>query len=378
MLNVQIPPQQALQEMFNYSRKLRHGLRNLLEVGEIPTGATPKETICREDKVTLYRFIPPTETTQTRVPLLIVYALVNRPYMTDLQENRSMVRGLLEAGLDVYLIDWGYVDRADRYIDLDDYINYYLDHCVNVVRRRHRLDKINLLGICQGGTFSLCYAALHPEKIRNLVTMVTPVDFQTPQDMLSNWVRYVDIDAAVDAFGNIPGELLNSTFLMLKPYRLMGQKYLDMVTQLDDPKQIANFLRMEKWIFDSPDQAGEAFRQFAKDFYQQNKLVKGGLAIGGREVNLKAITMPVLNIYATEDHLVPTAASTALKAYVGATDYTEVAFAGGHIGIYVSGRAQKEVPPAIGAWLNARAEPEEASAERRHTTQVRRHTPKPA
>jgi polyhydroxyalkanoate synthase subunit PhaC len=355
VLNLPFSPDKNLQEIISFSQKLTRGVQNLLEAEEITTGVTPKEAVYREDKLTLYRFQPPADKARNPTPLLIVYALVNRPYMADLQEDRSLVRGLLDAGLDVYLIDWGYPDRADRYLDLNDYINGYIDRCVDVIRRRHKTDQINLLGICQGGTFSLCYSALHPEKVRSLVTMVTPVDFQTPDNMLSHWVQQVDVDAAVDAFGNIPGELLNSTFLMLKPYRLTGQKYIDMVEQLQEPKRMLNFLRMEKWIFDSPDQAGEAFREFTKEFYQQNKLMNGGLTIGGYEVDLKRLTMPILNVYAKEDHLVPPRASIALKSLVGTSDYTELAFPGGHIGIYVSSRSQKEVSPAIGAWVNKRS-----------------------
>ncbi|UCE88826.1 MAG: class III poly(R)-hydroxyalkanoic acid synthase subunit PhaC [Pseudomonadota bacterium] len=354
MINVDIRPDQVADELNTLTQKMTHGLQNLLEVGEIPTGVTAKEPVYQEDKLVLYRFQPPADKVQNRVPVLIVYALVNRPYMTDLQENRSTVKGLLDAGLDVYLIDWGYPDRADRYLGLDDYINGYIDRCVDVIRRRHKLDKINILGICQGGTFSLCYSALHQDKVQNLVTMVTPVDFQTSDNMLSHWVRHIDIDLLVDTMGNVPGDLLNWTFLTLKPYRLIGQKYMDMIDILDDEKQVNNFLRMEKWIFDSPDQAGEAYRQFIKDFYQQNKLIKGGLSIGGREVKLGDVSMPVLNIFATEDHLVPPSASTPLKDHIGTKDYTELSFRGGHIGIYVSGRAQKEVPPAIGQWLDER------------------------
>lgn len=351
---IEIRPDEALKELNSFQEKLTKGVQNLMDAGEISTGVTPKEEIYCEDKMVLYRFQAPASVVQNPVPLLIVYALVNRPYMADLQENRSTVRGLLDAGMDVYLIDWGYPDPTDRYLTLDDYLNGYLDRAVDVIRKRHRCDAINVLGICQGGTFSLCYSATHPDKVANLVTMVTPVDFQTPDNMLSNWVRHVDIDMVVDALGNIPGEMLNWTFLNLKPYRLIGQKYLDMVDLLDNPDQVANFLRMEKWIFDSPDQAGEAYRQFLKDFYQQNKLITGGLKIGPHEVDLKKVTMPVLNIFATEDHLVPPDASKALKGRVGTKDYTEISFKGGHIGIYVSGRAQKDVPPAIGRWINDR------------------------
>ncbi|SEQ32481.1 polyhydroxyalkanoate synthase [Ectothiorhodospira magna] len=354
MLPIQIRPDQVMDELTTFQNKLTQGLQNLADAGDIPAGVTPKEAVYREDKLTLYRFQAPASVVQHPVPLLIVYALVNRPYMTDLQEDRSTVKGLLDAGMDVYLIDWGYPDRADRFLTMDDYLNGYLDRCVDEICHRHKLDKINILGICQGGTFSLCYSAMHPEKVQNLITMVTPVNFHTPDNILSHWVKHVDIDTLVDTMGNIPGELLNWTFLNLKPYQLMGQKYLDMVEVLQDKSKLDNFLRMEKWIFDSPDQAGETYRQFIKDFYQQNKLMNGGLRIGEHEIDLANVTMPVLNIFAEQDHLVPPDASKALAGKVGTKDYTELSFPGGHIGIYVSGKAQKTVPPAIGKWVKER------------------------
>ncbi len=350
----QMRPDAILNEVKTFNEKLAQGMTNLMEVGEISTGVTPCEVVYQEDKLKLVRYQGAAEPSN-KVPMLIVYALVNRPYMTDIQEDRSTVKGLLDAGQDVYLIDWGYPDASDRYLTLDDYINGYLDNCVDYIREAHGVDAINLLGICQGGAFSLCYSSLHPEKVKNLVTMVTPVDFQTPDNMLSHWVQNVDIDLLVDTIGNVPGEMLNWTFLNLKPYQLMGQKYLGMVDTMVDAKNLKNFMRMEKWIFDSPDQAGEAFRQFIKDFFQQNKLLKGEVQIGSETVDLKNVTMPVLNVFAEFDHLVPPDASRALKGVVGTEDYTELSFKGGHIGIYVSGKAQKTIPPTIGEWLTARS-----------------------
>ena len=351
---LQITPEKVAREMIEFNQKMGKGMQNLLEADAITTGVTPKEVIYQEDKMTLYRFQGDPAAVHNSTPILIVYALVNRPYMCDLQENRSTVKGLLDAGQDVYLIDWGYPDRSDQYLTLDDYLNGYLDRSVDLIRQAHGVEKINLLGICQGGTFSLCYSSMHPDKVKNLVSMVTPVDFKTPGNMLSRWVQDVDIDQLVDTMGNISGKLMNSTFLSLKPYRLNSQKYLDMVNMLEDAEKAKNFLRMEKWIFDSPDQAGETFRQFMKEFYQQNKLIKGEVEIGDYTINLKNVTMPVLNIFAEHDHLVPPSASMALKAYVGTEDYQELSFPGGHIGLYVSGRAQKSVPPAIGDWLDKR------------------------
>ena len=185
--------------------------------------------------------------------------------------------------------------------------------------------------------------------------MVTPVDFHTADNMLSHWTRGMDVDAFVDGLGNVPADLMNYCYLTLKPFRLNVQKYVGLTDILDDKHALEDFLRMEKWIFDSPDQAGEAFRQFIKDFYQGNKLVKGGLRIGDHDVHLGNVSMPVLNIFAEQDHLVPPSASRVLGEHVGTDDYTQIAFRGGHIGIYVSGRAQREVPGAIHEWLKARS-----------------------
>ena len=354
MFPIDIRPDKLTEEMLDYNRKLGEGIENLMNADKIDTGVTPKAAVYKEDKLVLYRYEQPEGVERQSVPLLIVYALVNRPYMTDIQENRSTIKGLLGTGQDVYLIDWGYPDQADRALTLDDYINGYLDRCVDHIREAHGLDKINILGICQGGAFSLMYASMHQDKVRNLVTMVTPVDFQTPDNVLSKWAQHVDVDLAVDTMGNIPGEILNWTFLSLKPFSLTGQKYVNMVDLLDDEGKVKNFLRMEKWIFDSPDQAGETFRQFTKDFYQKNGFLNGGIILGDQEVDLKNISCPVLNIYAMQDHLVPPDASKALNGRTSSPDYTELAFPGGHIGIYVSGKAQKEVTPAIAAWLDKR------------------------
>jgi polyhydroxyalkanoate synthase len=350
----------AMHEFNELTRKLVKGgefFRHRREE-DIQIGVTPKEEVYREEKVVLYRFKAKVEHS-LNIPILIVYALVNRPYIVDLQEGRSLVANLLNLGTDVYLIDWGYPSRGDRFLTLDDYINGYINNCVDVVLERHNLEQINLLGICQGGTFSLCYSSLYPEKVKNLITMVTPVDFHVNEGLLNVWggstlgSQAVDVDLMVDTLGNIPGDFLNLEFLMLKPFQLGVQKYIDLLENIDEDKLI-NFLRMEKWIFDSPDQAGEAYRQFMKDFYQGNKLIKGEVELGEKRVNLKNIRIPILNIYAEQDHLVLPASSLALDNYIGSADYTVRSFPVGHIGMYVSSKVQRDLPPTIVDWLKVR------------------------
>lgn len=352
---IQITADEAAHELVDLNQKLLKSIETLGRIrdDDVDVGVTPKDAVYREGTMVLYRYRARVAHPLPR-PLLITYALVNRPYMVDLQEDRSMVRKLLDLGLDVYLIDWGYPRRADRWLTLDDYINGMQDTCVDVVRERSGQDQINLMGICQGGAFSLCYAAIHPEKVRNLVAMVAPVDFHVKDGLLNLWAQGMDIDLMVDALGNIPGEFMNLGFLMLRPFQLNIRKYLDMVDLVDDDRQLLNFLRMEKWIFDSPDQAGEAYRQFMKDFYQGNKLIKGDVVIGDQRVELLNIRMPVLNLYAEQDNLVPPSSSIALKQFVGTKDYTARGFPVGHIGMYVSSKAQRDLAPAIVDWLKAR------------------------
>jgi len=346
---------------FRTAQQLLKGFDNWshLREDDIDIGVTPKEVVYREDKLALYHYQPQVEQSFA-IPVLIVYALVNRPFMVDLQDDRSLVANLLRFGLDIYLIDWGYPSRGDRWLTLDDYINGYIDNCVDVIRKKHNLNRINLLGICQGGTFSLCYSALHQDKVKNLVVMVTPVDFHLPHALLNVQggctlgAEALDVDQLVDAYGNVSGDYLNLEFLMLKPWQLGIQKYMDLFDIFDDKEKLLNFLRMEKWIFDSPDQVGEAYRQFLKDFYQQNKLIKGEVVLGNRQVDLGRIDRPVLNLYAEKDHLVLPESSLALGRYIGTQDYTVQSFKTGHVGMYVSRKVQQNLPPAIANWLIAR------------------------
>lgn len=344
-----------------FMSRMTQGMAALASVRDVTIGSVAKDAVFSEDKVTLYRYRPSEVVApglRVRTPVLICYALVNRPYMMDLQADRSLIRGLVQRGVDVYLIDWGYPDGADRYLGLEDYVQRYLAHCVDFVRTSSGQQRINLLGVCQGGVMSLCYAALQPEQLKNLITMVTPVDFQTPDNLLAKWAQHVDVDALVATSGNVSGEMLNALFVSLMPFRLNSQKYVELLDQLNDPAAgpaaLENFLRMEKWIFDSPDQAGAMFRQFLIEFVKENRLVTGGLRIGGREVDLKQVAMPVLNIYALQDHLVPPAASKPLQHLLGSNDYSTHEFQGGHIGIYVSGTAQRQIPERIAGWLRER------------------------
>ncbi|SFG58162.1 class III poly(R)-hydroxyalkanoic acid synthase subunit PhaC [Neptunomonas qingdaonensis] len=352
MKNLKLDPNKIEEELIAFDEKLQRSYETLKAISQIDVAQSKGIEIFSQDKLKLLFFGGNKHISKRcRTPLLITYALVNRWYMIDLEPEKSLLKALNDLGLDVYVIDWGYPDQADRFLDLDDYINEYMNNCVEHVCMHSEATQVNLLGICQGGTLSLCYTAIYPEKVRNLITMVTPVDFQTETNLLSLLARSVDVDLAVSTYGNIPGEMLNDSYNSLMPMRLGIQKNLGMPKQLNTTESALSFLRMEKWIYDSPDQAGEAFRQFIKWFFQENLLIKGQITIGDYPVRLSAITQPVLNIFGAYDHLVPPDASLALGDHVGSQDYQTLEIKAGHIGVFVSGKSQAIVPANINDWL---------------------------
>lgn len=329
---------------------------------EVEIGTAPKEEVWRSDKVVLYRYKAVAER-KLKIPLLIVFSLVGRYTIVDLQEDRSMVRNLLKLGIDIFVIDWGSPSRADRYLTMGDYINDYLDGAIEAIKEVDNVDRVSVLGICEGGTFSLCYAALHPQNVENLILMVTPVDFHArdaneplSHGLINLWTQNLkgeDIDEMMDVHGVMSGELMGFVFTSMNPVRNALKYNLDLLDVTDDKKKFLNFLRMEKWIADRPHHPGEVAKQWVKDLYQNNCLVVNKLLLDSQRVELPNVTMPVLNIYARDDHIIPTAMTRDLGKYIGTKDYTELELPAGHMGIFVSGKTQSVLAKSLADWLFA-------------------------
>ena len=359
---IEFKPDDVARELAQIESKVSAGLAQLTSMtdDDVDIGSTPKDVIYERETFKVYRYHPvlPKEKLLP-VPMLITTPLINGYEVADLQPDRSLVRNLLNEGVDVYMINWGYPKRSDRFNDIDDYVTDFIDDIVDVVIDKSGVEKINLFGICMGGTLATCYTALHQEKVRNLVLTVTPIDFsqtrvpgQPHVGLLFEMGKSVNVDAMVDAFGNVPADVLNVSFLMASPFTLMFGKYADTIDILDNKDALLNFLRMEKWLFGGPEVAGEAYRQFIREFLNKNALVKGTLVLGGRKVDLKNVTCPVLNVYAERDHLVPPPGTVALGKHVGnKKDYTELPIKTGHIGIYTGGASQKILAPGVAKWL---------------------------
>lgn len=366
MADPENPTVGAVEDIAAFTQKMIQSAQSFSRVKEadVDVGATPKTQILQQDKVTLHRYDPLEGVQVTTGPVLIVYGLIGRYTMADLQEDRSLVRSLLSKGVDLYLVDWGHPSRADQHLTLDDYVDWYLDDCVDHICQDAGAESVTLLGICEGGVFSTIYAALHPEKVENLILTITPIDFHGDKDdaderhgFINLWTRNLedeDIRRLIDAFGNLPGEIMASIFAMMTPGRTLTKYNLDLLEAASDDRKLLNFLRMEKWLADRPHHPGAAALQWLIDLYKENRLIKGTLEISGRKIDLGDVTMPVLNVYAEQDHIIPPPCSTALEAHVGTKDYSEIALPGGHVGVYVSSKSQGIVAGGIYDWLGAR------------------------
>ena len=328
---------------------------------DVEVASTEKVKVAEFDKVTLYRY-QPLEGVETKTdPVLIVYGLIGSYTMIDLQEDRSLVRNLLSRGVDLYVVHWGYPSRADQHLKMEDYVCDYLDSCVEHICETTQQQALTLFGICEGGVFTTMYTAMYPERVNKLMTSITPIDFAAYTEdqtlghgFLNLWIENLheeDIDRLLKATGNLSGELMGAVFQAITPIRTLTKYNLDLLNVSSDESKLLNFFRMEKWLADRPHHPAAAAREWLIDLYKENKLVKGNFVLEGKNVDLKNITMPVLNIYAERDHIIPPPCSKSLGKYVGSNDYSELAIPGGHVGIYVSGKLQGFVGDNIAQWL---------------------------
>jgi len=331
---------------------------------EVEVGGTPADVVYEENKLELLHYDPEAagidvpEEEREDVPILIVYALINKPYILDLQPDRSVVRRLLEAGHDVYLIDWNEPSRLDQHLTLADYVNRYIDNCVDVVRDRSEKEQINVLGYCMGGTMSTMYTALHAEKVNALGLMATGLYFEETGGVLERWgdEEYYDPSTVIETFGNVPAEFLDEGFALMDPVQNYVTKYVQFVENIDNESFVKNFARMEQWLEEGVDVAGATYEQFLKDIYQGNKLYNNELELDGEHVDIENIDMPVLQILGEYDHLVPPSASKPFNDVIPSEDTRIIEYSTGHVGLAVSSSTHENVWPEVAEWFSERAQ----------------------
>ena len=343
---------EELREMYRRLEKTRSVLHT---AGDIEVGQTPCEVLHETRTYRLLHYQQMVSKT-VKTPILVVYALINKSYVLDLQPDKSWIKSLLSQGFDVYLIDWKSPTNADKYVSFDDYVNCYIDDCVDIVLKKNKVDKLTLHGYCMGASMSAMYTTLHQEKVRNLAVIAPVVDTEKDTTVIGSLAKNLDVDKMLDVAGNLPAEQLFACYSVLKPFKQGVNKYFNLVQNIDNEQFVGNFLRIEKWLYDTPPIAGETFKQWIADIYQKNMLAKNELRLGNEIIDLTKIKVPILNIVADEDHLVSPQCSAPLNDMVSSQDRRLMRFHTGHVGLIASLYSQNNVLPKVGQWLKARSQ----------------------
>jgi polyhydroxyalkanoate synthase subunit PhaC len=349
---IEFTPQQY-KEMFQRAIRANQVLTTDAEPEVAPT---PKELIWTRNKTKLYRYLSENPK-KHKIPLLLVYALINKPYVLDLTKGGSLVEYLVNRGFDVYLLDWGEPGYEDRNMKLDDYIMDYIPRAVRKVLRKSNVDEVSILGYCMGGTMTSIFAALHPElPIRNLIFMTSPFDFEKTGSygaMLDE--RYFNIDKVVDTLGVIPPEMIDFGNKMINPMATNYGPFISLYERADNENFIKSYKLLQKWLNDGIQFPGEAYRQWIRDFYQNNKLIKGEMVIRGKKVNLENIKANVLNLAGKNDLIAQPHQVEALMNAISSKDKEYRCLPVGHTSITFGSQAVKITYPTIADWLEERS-----------------------
>lgn len=318
-------------------------------------GASPKDVLIERGTMRLYHYHPRVDDVY-RVPVLLVMATTNRGYIFDMVPGQSLVEYLLDAGFDVFMLDWDAPRAHERTLTLESYVLDFLPAAVARVQDETGEPDVSVVGYCFGGVLSLLWAALEGQgRLANLATFTTPVDFHA-MEMFRAWAdpRFFDVDRLVDTFGNCPGGYLYTAFDMLRPgARAAGNVRL--YDNLWNDEFVKSFRMFERWNTDTLPLAGEYFRQTTKALLWDNRLMARTMTVGGRAIDLGAITAPFLHVTAEHDHIVPTDASAPLIDMIGAEDKQQLVLKGGHVSLVAGPNAVKRMWPALTAWLEPRS-----------------------
>ena len=334
--------------------RVRNGAKYVAGIGRPQVGQTSKDVIWRRDKVELWRYR--SDRRRQRPPVFVIYSLICRSYVLDLSPDNTFVGQLLEAGLDVFLIDWGVADRRDADNSLETYVDYYLPQAVRALLGEAGSDDLSLLGYCLGGDLALLLAARHPElPIRNLITVAAPVDF-AEMGMFSRLFSdgRLDAETLIDATGNVPAKSIRNAFRVLKPTGDVNS-YAMLWQNLGSDEQMAAYQAMGQWTRDHVPFPGAAFRQLVQ-MMRDNAIVNDTVLLSGKPAHLTEIRCPFLSVLAERDHISPVMSVGPVLNLVGSADIEEIRVPAGHVGLMAGRTASRWTIPRLVDWINRHSE----------------------
>ncbi|WP_166297820.1 PHA/PHB synthase family protein [Bradyrhizobium sp. 2S1] len=318
-------------------------------------GLTPKDVLYSRGTMNLYHYRPMASEVY-RVPILIVMATTNRGYILDLVPGQSFIEFMLKRGYDVYMLDWTAPKPEEKTLSMEDYVLDFIPESVRRVQQDSGEQDVSVIGYCFGGVLSLLYGSIFNDgPMKNLICFTTPIDFREMK-LFQNFSdrRYFDVDKLVDSVGNVPGDMIMTSFDMLRPAsRVFSQ--VQLWDNIWNDEYVKGYRMMDRWGTDTLPLAGEYFRQTVKNLMWDNKLYNDSMTVGGREAKLANIKVPILHAVAEHDHIVPYDAAKHLIPKIGSEDKEEVMLKGGHVSLVAGANAIKRLWPKLDSWLGKRS-----------------------
>ena len=343
--------QQEFERNFKRLQNLHAMITNPVEP---QTGQTPREEIYKKNKSRLYRYA---SARTHRTPLLFVPNLgISRPYIFDLLPNGSFIEYMTHQGFDFYLLDWGVFGPEDNDLTVEHCVTRILPRMTREVLESSGAPDLTVLGYCMGAPVAASFVASHPEvPVRNFINMAGPIDF-SKVGLFGLWLSKdrFNVDRFVDTLGSIPADLVKAGFKLIKPTMDLSTN-LNLWWNLWNDTYVESFQALNKWANEYVAFPGEFFRQWVRDYYQENKLYRGELVMGGRRVDLRSITCPVFVVGAKEDYIAPPECVRALMDAVGSRDKEYVELPGGHISLIAGRGAAAHCWPKVSSWLGPRS-----------------------
>ncbi|MFL0810665.1 MAG: class I poly(R)-hydroxyalkanoic acid synthase [Agarilytica sp.] len=325
----------------NFRRDLERSPQEAFKVTQVASDAfalgkelakTPGEVVFKNELIELIQYKAETEQVR-KIPLLIVPPFINKFYILDLDEKKSMVRWLVSQGYTVFMVSWVNPDESYRHIPFDDYINKGVIAAIEAASEISSSKNVNAVGYCVGGTVLAMAAAymkqVGDERVNSLTLLTTLLDFSEPGEVGTYLTNYMVpmLEQSVISKGYLDGRILAMGFSLLRENNLFWSFFIENYLKGKDPMPFDILY----WNSDSTNLPADAYLYYLKNMYLENNLVQPGkIEVNGTPIDVQAIQLPTYCLAAQADHIVIWGAAHKSAKYLG-DDVRFVLTESGHV-----------------------------------------------